>query len=80
LQALKEQLARKPPAPKPEPAARTATIYRGNRERQIVYLNRASVTELAPEESLGNPETTAIRMQRGFRTGSLGSPDDETAP
>ncbi len=79
LQALKEQLARKPPAPKPEPAARTATIYRG-RERQIVVLNRASVTELAPEESLGSPETTAIRMQRGFRTGSLGSPDDETAP
>jgi pilus assembly protein CpaB len=80
LQALKEQMARKPPAPKPQPAPRTATIYRGNRERQIVYLNRASVTELAQEESLGSPESTAIHMQRGFRTGSLGSPDDETAP
>jgi pilus assembly protein CpaB len=83
LRTLKEQLASKPPeppAPKPRPAPRTATIYRGNRERQIVYLNRANVTELDPDDALGSPETTASNMQKGFRTGSLGSPNDETAP
>jgi pilus assembly protein CpaB len=83
LELLKEELARKraepkPPAPRPEP--RTATIYRGIGRRTTVVLDEPGVTKLAPDEAPTASETTAIGMQRGFRTGSLASDDDETAP
>jgi pilus assembly protein CpaB len=83
LRTLKEQLTSKPvapPAPRPRPAPRIATIHRGSREPQIVLLNQAGVSELPPVESLAGAETTAIRLQKGFGSGSLSSLDEEIEP
>jgi hypothetical protein len=83
LRILKEELARKPAEPKaarPRPAPRLATIYRGIGHRTTVVLNDPGVTKLASDEMSTIPETTALGMQKGFGSGSLGSPDDETEP
>jgi pilus assembly protein CpaB len=83
LELLKQELARKraePKAPAPPQAPRTATIYRGIGRRTTVVLDEAGVTKLVPDEAPTTSDTTAIGMQRGFRTGSLGSDDDDTAP
>jgi pilus assembly protein CpaB len=83
LELLKQELARKraePKPPPPRPAPRTATIYRGIGRRTTVVLDEPGVTKLAPDEEATTSETTAIGMQRGFRTGSLDLDDDKTAP
>jgi pilus assembly protein CpaB len=83
LQVLKEELARKRAEPKaapPRAAPRTATIYRGINNRTTVVLDEPGVTRLAPDETSTNPETGVLGMQRGFGTGSLRSPNDETEP
>ena len=83
LGLLKEELARKraePKPPAPPPVQRIATIYRGIGHKTTVVLNEPRETTLAPDEAASIPETTALGMQKGFRTGSLGAEDDETAP
>ena len=76
LRLLKEELARKPAEPKapaPRPAPRIATIYRGighsdHRGSRSPRRNEAGAGRVS-----ATPETAALGMQRGFRTGSLGS-------
>jgi pilus assembly protein CpaB len=86
LRHLKEELARKPAevkvpaAPPAPPPPRIATIYRGLHNVERVRLDLSGVTELDPAALSMNPETGAQSLQRGFRTGSSTSPEDETQP
>ncbi len=83
LRLLKEELARKPAEAKvslPRHSPRIATVYRGLHNVQRVRLDHADVTELSSAELSVNPVTGALGMQKGFRTGSSGSPDDDREP
>ena len=83
LRLLKEELARKPAEAKvavPRPSPRIATVYRGLHNIQRVRLDHPGVSELSPDELSVNPATGALGLQKGFRSGSLGSSDDETQP
>jgi pilus assembly protein CpaB len=84
LAALKEELARKPAqrftvvAPRPSP--RIATVYRGLHNIQQVRLDLPGVTELSTAELTVDPDTGVAGLQKGFRSGSSRSPEDETQP
>jgi pilus assembly protein CpaB len=84
LAALKEELARKPAEqPRvipPRPLPRIATVYRGLHNMQQVRLDLAGVSELSTAELTVNPDTGFPGLQKGSRSGSFGSPEDETQP
>jgi pilus assembly protein CpaB len=83
LRLLKEELARKPAETKvslPRRTPRIATVYRGLHNIQRVRLDHADVTELSSAELSLDPVTGALGLQKGFRTDSLGSPDDDRQP
>ena len=83
LQGLKEELARRATLPKaasPPPAPRLATIYRGIGHRSTVVLSEPGVTKLALDETSTLSDSAAPGMQRGFGSGSLRTPEDESEP
>ena len=55
-------------------------IHRGVGKTQRVVLELPATTELVADDSLGTPELSAVRLQRGFRTDTPGSSDDEIDP
>jgi hypothetical protein len=84
LAALKEELAKKPAQqPRvivPRPSPRIATVYRGLHNIQQVRLDLPGVTELSTAELTVDPDTGVPGLQRGFRSGSFGSPEDGAQP
>jgi len=80
LQDLKQQLVRKPaapPAPKPRPPARFATIYRGMREIQRVRTDLGGASELETLEQVALPgEPPQLQSQRGFPPTEVGAARD----
>jgi pilus assembly protein CpaB len=83
LRLLKDELARKPVEAKastPRLSPRIATVYRGLHNIQRVRLDHGDESELSSAELSVNPSSGALGLQKGFRSGSFGSSDDETQP